>query len=133
MLSEKSLCVLHILRKLVPLHSTNIVAGTIIEYSFVKTSLVSDKIPGLAKHPKISLFDIINLCSDGKGIMKINIDRDMLLTELYDLRSVLAEAALISDEARDGKEKLDKIINLITNCPQAEGNSSYPKPKLRRG
>jgi len=40
--------------------------------------------------------------------MKINIDRDMLLTELYDLRSVLAEAALISDEARDGKEKLDK-------------------------
>jgi hypothetical protein len=35
--------------------------------------------------------------------MKINIDRDMLLTELYDLRSVLAEAALISDEARDGK------------------------------
>ena len=31
--------------------------------------------------------------------MKINIDRDMLLTELYDLRSVLAEAALISDEA----------------------------------
>ncbi len=65
--------------------------------------------------------------------MKINIDRDMLLTELYDLRSVLAEAALISDEARDGKEKLDKIINLIINCPQAENNSSYPNPKLRRG
>ena len=57
----------------------------------------------------------------------------MLLTELYDLRSVLAEAALISDEARNGKEKLDKIINLIINCPQAENNSSYPKPKLRRG
>lgn len=65
--------------------------------------------------------------------MKINIDRDMLLTELYDLRSVLAEAALISDEAQSGKEKLDKIINLIINCPQAENNSSYPKPKLRRG
>jgi hypothetical protein len=56
-----------------------------------------------------------------------------LLTELYDLRSVLAEAALISDEARDGKEKLDKIINLVINCPQAENNSSYPKAKLRRG
>jgi hypothetical protein len=65
--------------------------------------------------------------------MKINIDRDMLLTELYDLRSVLAEVALISDEARDGKEKLDKIINLVINCPQAENNSSYPKAKLRRG
>ena len=63
----------------------------------------------------------MNLCRDGKSIMKINIDRDMLLTELYDLRSVLAEASLISDEARVGKEKLDKIINLITNCPQAEG------------
>ena len=57
----------------------------------------------------------------------------MLLTELYDLRSNLAEAALNSEDARVGKEKLDKIINLITNCPQADTNSSYPKPKLRRG
>ncbi len=130
---EKSLFVLHIFLKLVPLHSTKIVVGTIIEYSFVKTSLVSDKIPGLTIHPKISLFDIINLCSDGKSIMKINIDRDMLLTELYELRSFLSEAALISDDARLGKEKLDKIVNLITNCPQAENNSSYPKPKFRRG
>ena len=130
---EKSLFVLHIFLKLVPLHSTKIVVGTIIEYSFVKTSLVSDKIPGLTIHPKISLFDIINLCSDGKSIMKINIDRDMLLTELYELRSLLSEAALISDDARLGKEKLDKIVNLITNCPQAENNSSYPKPKFRRG
>ncbi len=130
---EKSLFVLHIFLKLVPLHSTKIVVGIIIEYSFVKTSLVSDKIPGLTIHPKISLFDIINLCSDGKSIMKINIDRDMLLTELYELRSLLSEAALISDDARLGKEKLDKIVNLITNCPQAENNSSYPKPKFRRG
>ncbi len=130
---EKSLFVLHIFLKLVPLHSTKIVVGIIIEYSFVKTSLVSDKIPGLTIHPKISLFDIINLCSDGKSIMKINIDRDMLLTELYELRSLLSEAALISDEARLGKDKLDKIVTLITNCPQAENNSSYPKPKFRRG
>ena len=67
------------------------------------------------------------------GIVKINIDRDMLLTELYDLRAILTEAALESDEAAKGKTKVDQIITLIMNSPQAENNSSYPKPKLRRG
>lgn len=65
--------------------------------------------------------------------MKINIDRDMLLTELYDLRAILTEAALESEEAAKGKVKVDQIITLIMNSPQAENNSSYPKPKLRRG
>lgn len=65
--------------------------------------------------------------------MKINIDRDMLLTELYDLRAILTEAALESDEAAKGKIKVDQIITLIMNSPQSENNSSYPKPKLRRG
>ena len=65
--------------------------------------------------------------------MKINIDRDMLLTELYDLRAILTEAAIESEEAAKGKAKVDQIITLIMNSPQAENNSSYPKPKLRRG
>ena len=65
--------------------------------------------------------------------MKISIDRDMLLTELYDLRAILTEAALESEEARKGKIKVDEIITLIMNSPQSENNSSYPKPKLRRG
>ena len=65
--------------------------------------------------------------------MKINIDRDMLLTELYDLRAILTEAALLTDEVKDGKDKLDAIIKLVMNSPQSENNSSYPKPKLRRG
>ena len=57
----------------------------------------------------------------------------MLLTELYDLRAILTEAALESDEAKKGKIKVDAIITLIMNSPQSENNSSYPKPKLRRG
>ena len=65
--------------------------------------------------------------------MKISIDRDMLLTELYDLRAILTEAALESEEANKGKIKVDAIITLIMNSPQSENNSSYPKPKLRRG
>lgn len=57
----------------------------------------------------------------------------MLLTELYDLRAILTEAALESDEAKKGKLKLDEILTMIMNSPQSENNSSYPKPKLRRG
>ena len=57
----------------------------------------------------------------------------MLLTELYDLRAILTEAALLTDEVKDGKDKLDAIIKLVMNSPQSENNSSYPKPKLRRG
>ncbi len=75
----------------------------------------------------------IMLASSWEGIVKISIDRDMLLTELYDLRAILTEAALESDEARKGKLKLDEILNMIMNTPQSDNNSSYPKPKLRRG
>ena len=40
------------------------------------------------------------LASSLGEIVKISIDRDMLLTELYDLRAILTEAALESDEAQ---------------------------------
>lgn len=35
--------------------------------------------------------------------LKIVIDRDMLLVELYDMRSILTEAALQNDEAKAAK------------------------------
>ena len=65
--------------------------------------------------------------------MKINIERDMLLAELYDMRSLLTEAALHSEEAKQAKKKLDDIIQLISNSPSAENNSSFPKISLRGG
>ena len=65
--------------------------------------------------------------------MKIAIDRDMLLTELYELRALLSEAALVSEEANEGKKKLDAIVAILMNMPGSENNASYPKPKLRRG
>ena len=57
----------------------------------------------------------------------------MLLTELYELRALLSEAALVSEEANEGKKKLDAIVAIIMNMPGSENNASYPKPKLRRG
>ena len=63
--------------------------------------------------------------------MKINIDRDMLLVELYDMRSFLTEAAIHNDEAKKAKQKLDEIIQLISNSPESENNSSFPKISFR--
>jgi len=65
--------------------------------------------------------------------MKIQIDRDMLLTELYELRAQIAELALNHEEAKDCRSKVDAIVNLLMNAPSSENNSAYPKPKLRRG
>lgn len=64
--------------------------------------------------------------------MKINIDRDMILVELYDLRSLLTELATITDEAKEVKKKLDSIITLISSSPAAESNQSFPKISSRR-
>jgi hypothetical protein len=63
--------------------------------------------------------------------LKITIDRDMLLVELYDMRSFLTEAALQNDEALKAKKKLDEIIQLISNSPASENNSSFPKISFR--
>lgn len=64
--------------------------------------------------------------------MKINVDRDMMLVELYDIRALLAEAALISDEAKEAKKKLDEFIKVISNAPQSENNASFPRISFRR-
>jgi hypothetical protein len=64
--------------------------------------------------------------------LKIHIDRDMLLVELYEIRALVTEAALISDEAKEAKKKVDNLVQIISNAPQAENNSSFPRPSLRR-
>ena len=64
--------------------------------------------------------------------MKINIDRDMILVELYDLRSLITELTTITDEAKEAKKKLDSIITLISSSPAAENNQSFPKRSSRR-
>ncbi len=64
--------------------------------------------------------------------MKILIDKDMLLMDLYELRKHLMEAALSSDDAKDAKDKLEKLVQMIQTFPDAEVTSSFPKPRLRR-
>ena len=64
--------------------------------------------------------------------MKINIDRDLLLVDLYDLLSLVTEASLMSEEAKKAKHKTNEIITMIANAPSAENNSSFPKISMRR-
>ena len=64
--------------------------------------------------------------------MKINIDRDMLLLELYEIRALLTEASIASDEAKQAKKKLDEVVTLITSSPASENNQSFPRISLRR-
>ena len=56
----------------------------------------------------------------------------MVLVELYDIRALLAEAALSSDEAKEAKKKLDAFITMISTAPQSENNASFPRISLRR-
>ena len=64
--------------------------------------------------------------------MNINIDRDMLLIELYAIRAQVAEAANENDEAAEAKKKIDSLIQLISVAPESGNNSNFPKPRLRR-
>ncbi len=57
----------------------------------------------------------------------------MLLTELYELRAQITELALNHEEAKDCRQKIDAIVNLLMNAPSSESNTAYPKTKLRRG
>ena len=64
--------------------------------------------------------------------LKIHIDRDMLLTDLYDVRANLSEAALHTEDAKEAKKKLDAVITMIMNVPFSESQANLPKPRLRR-
>jgi hypothetical protein len=56
----------------------------------------------------------------------------MVLVELYSIRASITDASLSDDEVKEGRIKLDNLINIITNAPSAENNSNFPRPRLRR-
>lgn len=64
--------------------------------------------------------------------MKILIDKDMLLMDLYELRKHIMEAALVSDDAAEARKKLDNIVQMIQTYPDSEATSTFPKTRLRR-
>ena len=56
----------------------------------------------------------------------------MLLTDLYDIRANLSEAALHSEDAKEAKIKLDAVITMIMNTAFSESQANLPKSMLRR-
>jgi hypothetical protein len=64
--------------------------------------------------------------------MNINIDRDMILIELYGIRALVTEASLESDAAKEAQKKVDLLIQLVSVAPENGNNSNYPRPKLKR-
>ena len=65
--------------------------------------------------------------------MIIKIDKDMLLVELYELRSFIVDNTVQTEETKAARKKLDEIINLISMAPSADNNQSFPKISLRGG
>ena len=63
--------------------------------------------------------------------MVIKIDRDMLLVELYELRSLVVDTTVQTEETAEARKKIDQIVNLITNAPSADSNASFPKISIR--
>ena len=65
--------------------------------------------------------------------MIIKIDKDMLLVELYELRSFIVDNTVQTEETKAAKKKLDEIVNLISMAPSADNNQSFPKISIRGG
>jgi hypothetical protein len=63
--------------------------------------------------------------------MIIKIDKDMLLVELYELRSLVTDTSVQTEETMQARKKLDEIVNLISLAPSAENNQSFPKINIR--
>ena len=63
--------------------------------------------------------------------MIIKIDKDMLLVELYELRSMVTDTSLQTEETIKARKKLDDIVNLVSLAPSAENNQSFPKISIR--
>jgi hypothetical protein len=64
--------------------------------------------------------------------MIIKIDKDMLLVELYELRSFIVDSTVQTEETKAARKKLDEIVNLISMAPSADNNQSFPKISIRR-
>ena len=47
--------------------------------------------------------------------MNINIDRDMILSELYVIRKLVTEAAHEDDDIKEAKKQIDSLIRLYVN------------------
>ena len=65
--------------------------------------------------------------------MIIKIDKDMLLVEMYELRSFIVDNTVQTEETKAARKKLDEIVNLISMAPSADNNQSFPKISLRGG
>jgi hypothetical protein len=63
--------------------------------------------------------------------MIIKIDKDMLLVELYELRSFIVDTVVQTEETKAAKKKLDEIVNLVSMAPSADNNQSFPKISIR--
>ena len=63
--------------------------------------------------------------------MIIKIDKDMLLVELYELRSFIVDTTVQTEETKAARKKLDEIVNLISMAPSADNNQSFPKISIR--
>jgi len=55
----------------------------------------------------------------------------MLLVELYELRSLVTDTSVQTEETMQARKKLDEIVNLISLAPSAENNQSFPKISIR--
>jgi len=64
--------------------------------------------------------------------LNINLDRDMLLVELYAIRAKITDAASDNDEVKEAKQQIDNLIQLISVAPESGNNSNFPRPRLRR-
>ena len=65
--------------------------------------------------------------------MIIKIDKDMLLVELYELRSFIVDNTVQTEETKAARKKLDEIVNFISMAPSADNNQSFPKISIRGG
>lgn len=56
----------------------------------------------------------------------IRIDKEMLIED------ILAIRALVPVENDDARDRIDKLISLISNLPNDEKKSQFPKSNIRR-
>lgn len=61
-------------------------------------------------------------------MVNIKIDREMLIQELYELRSVIPH-----EDSEDAKKKLMEIVMLVQNAPVDESKANFPRIIARRG
>jgi hypothetical protein len=48
------------------------------------------------------------------------------------IEDILAIRALVPVENDDARERIDKLINLLSTLPNDEKQSQFPKPNMRR-